>query len=189
MSVSGWDAEYDVVVVGSGAAGMAAALTAQIAGRSALLIEKTDRIGGSTAISGGAVWAPLNASWGFDNRTAAVRIPAGNTAARRLEIRTASADANPYLILAGTIAAGADGITRGLRPPAALEGDAYKDGTLERLPASLDAAVGAFEQSAFCKDVFGETFVQTFSLLLRREETAFREHVTDWERARYLEPS
>lgn len=55
-----WDQEVDVVVVGSGAGGMAAALTAKAQGCSVLLLEKTDRIGGSTAISGGAVWAPLN---------------------------------------------------------------------------------------------------------------------------------
>jgi succinate dehydrogenase/fumarate reductase flavoprotein subunit len=57
---SSWDEEVDVLVVGSGAAGMAAAITAHDEGRSVLLIEKTDRIGGATAISGGAVWAPMN---------------------------------------------------------------------------------------------------------------------------------
>jgi glutamine synthetase len=127
--------------------------------------------------------------WGDDNRTVAVRIPAGDPAARRLEIRTASADANPYLIIAGTIAAGADGLRRGLTPPAPVEGDAYKDDTLERLPDTWGDAVDRFEASAFCKDLFGEVFLETFSILARREEAAFRAHVTDWERNRYLDPS
>jgi succinate dehydrogenase/fumarate reductase flavoprotein subunit len=56
-----WDAEADAIVVGSGAAGMAAALTAKLGGLEVVLLEKTDRIGGSTAVSGGAVWLPLNA--------------------------------------------------------------------------------------------------------------------------------
>jgi succinate dehydrogenase/fumarate reductase flavoprotein subunit len=54
------DTEVDVLVVGSGAAGMATALTASIEGLEVLLVEKTDRIGGSTAISGGGIWVPNN---------------------------------------------------------------------------------------------------------------------------------
>ncbi len=131
-------------------------------------------------------FAPNRVSWAVDNRTAAVRIPASDPDGRRLEIRTASADANPYLVVAGAIAAGADGIARSLTPPPPIEGDAYKDDTLERLPVRWGEAVDLFERSAFCKDVFGETFVETFSLLARREEKAFHQHVTDWERARYL---
>ncbi|MEJ8816009.1 FAD-dependent oxidoreductase [Variovorax ureilyticus] len=60
MKAPQWDKEVDVLVVGAGAGGMAAAITAHFHGSSVLLVEKTDRIGGSTAISGGAVWAPLN---------------------------------------------------------------------------------------------------------------------------------
>lgn len=55
------NAEYDVVVIGAGAAGMVAAITAASGGLTVLVVEKTDRIGGSTAVSGGAVWAPLTA--------------------------------------------------------------------------------------------------------------------------------
>lgn len=60
MTEPQWDQEVDVLVIGAGAGGMAAAITAQIEGSSVLLVEKSDRIGGATAVSGGAVWAPLN---------------------------------------------------------------------------------------------------------------------------------
>jgi glutamine synthetase len=134
-------------------------------------------------------FAPNRVSWALDNRTVAVRIPPGDGDARRLEIRTASSDANPYLILAGALASIADGIERRLEPQPATRGDAYKDGEATKLPTSLDRAVEVFEGSPFCKEVFGEVFVETFSILARNEQQAFLRSVTDWERNRYLAPS
>ncbi|WP_447402529.1 FAD-dependent oxidoreductase [Lysinibacillus sp. fkY74-1] len=55
-----WDASFDVVVVGSGAAGLTAGLSAKLQGLKSLVIEKTDRYGGASAISGGALWIPNN---------------------------------------------------------------------------------------------------------------------------------
>jgi glutamine synthetase len=134
-------------------------------------------------------FAPNRVSWGMDNRSVAVRIPSGDASSRRLEIRTASADANPYLIIAATVASGADGLARHLDPPKPTEGDAYLDGSLERLPATLGEAVDRFERSAFCRERFGELFVDSYALICRREEAAYREHVSEWERTRYLELS
>src|SRR5512139_3293623 len=59
-TATGWDEEYDVVIVGSGGGGMAAALTAADAGLSAVIVEKGSKYGGSTAISGGGIWVPNN---------------------------------------------------------------------------------------------------------------------------------
>lgn len=132
-------------------------------------------------------YAPNRVSWGDDNRTVAVRIPAGDHPSRRLEIRMPSADANPYLVAAVAIASGADGLERSLTPPAAVVGDAYRDDALERFPTTLAEAVEQLERSAFCKEVLGESFVETFSLTCRRESEAFSASVTDWERARYLD--
>lgn len=60
MSKNNWDTSYDVVIVGSGAGGLTAGITAQLHGLSSLVIEKTDKYGGSTALSGGAIWVPNN---------------------------------------------------------------------------------------------------------------------------------
>jgi glutamine synthetase len=88
--------------------------------------------------------------------------------------------------MAGAIASGADGIAPELEPQPVTDGDAYQVPDLEVLPASLGTAAQLFERSPFCRGQYGETFVETFTILARREQAAFRHHVTDWEGDHYL---
>ena len=133
-------------------------------------------------------FAPNRICWGLDNRTAAIRVPPARGSDTRLEIRAASADANPYLVIAGTAAAGLAGLENGETPPPPLEGDAYKRNDLELLPSTLEEASRTFSESAFCRETFGDVMVDVLSHLERYEVDQFRRHVTDWERDRYLDP-
>jgi glutamine synthetase len=132
-------------------------------------------------------FAPTCATWGGDNRTVAVRSIAGLGEATRLESRGAAADANPYLVIAGLLHAGTDGLGRELPLPPYTPGDAYCDTTSPRIPATLQDALVAFEQSAFYREAFGDLFVDSFVALGRHEVDLFARQVTEWERARYRE--
>ena len=71
-------------------------------------------------------FAPINVSWGLENRSCALRVIRGDDPTRsRIECRRPGADANPYLALAVLVASAADGIRRGAEPPEPVEGDAY----------------------------------------------------------------
>ena len=87
-------------------------------------------------------FAPMNATWSEDNRTVGIRT-IGHGAGRRIEYRGASADANPYLIIAGCIAAGLDGVKNNTVLPPRHDGDAYALGL--SLPATLAEGTAAFE--------------------------------------------
>ena len=90
--------------------------------------------------------APTSLSWGYDNRTVAVRIPNSDAKARRMEIRPASAEANPFLFLLVILAAATEGMGLQLEPPAPIEGDSYKQ-ALPQLPKHFDEALNRFETS------------------------------------------
>jgi glutamine synthetase len=132
-------------------------------------------------------FAPTCVTWGGDNRTVAVRSIVGLGEATRLESRGAAADANPYLVLAGLLHAGSDGLANDLRLPEYTPGDAYVDTTSPRIPATLQEALGAFEGSAFYRDAFGDLFVDTLVAMGRHEVELYMRQVTDWERTRYME--
>jgi glutamine synthetase len=91
--------------------------------------------------------APTAICWGYENRTAAIRIPAGNPAARRIEHRVAGGDVNPYLLLATILGAALDGIERGLDAPPPIVGNAYAVESLPQIPDSWADAIDAFERS------------------------------------------
>jgi glutamine synthetase len=132
-------------------------------------------------------FAPTQVSWGLDHRLVAVRSVVEHGQATRLEARWASADANPYLVLAGCLAAGADGLANDFEIPPIVTGDPHVDASLTRLPTTLADALPAFERSAFVRDVYGDVFADVFVVMLRHELELFERHVSDWERERYRE--
>ncbi len=131
-------------------------------------------------------FAPTQVCWGMDNRTVGVRAIAGQGPANRLEWRGGAADANPYLAIAGSLAAGLDGVRLGLRPPARVEGDAYARAELAPLPTTLEAGLDAIEHDCFAERTLG-AFLQVFVALGRHELSLWRSAVTDWEQARYMD--
>jgi glutamine synthetase len=132
-------------------------------------------------------FSPTQVSWGLDHRLVGVRSAVGRGAATRLECRWASADANPYLVLAGCLAAGADGLERELEVPPIVTGDPHVDASLTRLPTQLEEALPALEHSRFVRETYGDVFVDVYVVMLRHELELFARHVTDWERDRYRE--
>ncbi|MGH2634676.1 MAG: glutamine synthetase family protein [Actinomycetota bacterium] len=131
-------------------------------------------------------FAPVNATWGFENRSCAVRvIRSSRPELWRFECRRPGADANPYLALAALVASAADGIQRAATPPAAVEGDAYQRPDLPELPGSLESALRAFDEDAVLRRALGERFSEYYVTSRAWELRAWRETVTDWERERY----
>jgi glutamine synthetase len=100
-------------------------------------------------------FAPINATWGYENRSCAVRvIRSARSEFWRFECRRPGADANPYLALAAIAASAADGIRRSAAPPDPIVGDAYAL-DLPELPSSLESALRAFERTARCARRWG----------------------------------
>jgi len=131
-------------------------------------------------------FAPTNVSWGYDNRTVSTRSLLGIGSASRLEHRTGSADANPYLIIAANIAAGLYGIKNKLTLPDALNENAYLSDA-PQLPKTYKDALALLRESGAASEYFSPTFLDHFLTVGRHEVELFDSIVTDWEQARYLE--
>ena len=133
--------------------------------------------------------APTFASWGYENRTVALRIPESPPVARRIEHRVSGADANPYLVLASILAGALYGIENKIEPPAPITGDAYTDDSADRtqtLPNKWDDATDRFSQSDVLKEYLGETFVRVYTAAKRQEQRKLHEQISDIEYEAYL---
>jgi len=130
-------------------------------------------------------WAPINSTWGIDNRTTAIRALPTNSKSSRVELRLTGADINPYLAMAASLAAGLEGIQQGLRPwPPEVDG--YNSGA-KRLPRSLAEATRLLNSSEVARDWLGNDFIDHYVATREWEVRQFEKAVTDWELARYLE--
>ncbi|MEO1041999.1 MAG: glutamine synthetase family protein [Pseudomonadota bacterium] len=129
--------------------------------------------------------APTTVSWGYDNRTASIRIPSSDHKARRLEHRVAGADANPYLVLAAIMGALIDGVEQKIEPQAPLQGNAYASG-LPTLPTTWLGAIQAFATSNGMRDVFNPLLHDVYAACKRQEYDTFAEMVPLTEYEAYL---
>lgn len=137
-------------------------------------------------------FAPTHVHWGLDNRTVLARcITEAGSSANRVEFRSAGADATAHLMIAGVLAAGCDGLERGLVPPPMSDGDMYTNpGDCAPLPATLAEAIAAYDGSTLAEQL-GEAFSTNYlctanhELALATENSPDPENVNDWERARF----
>ena len=127
-----------------------------------------------------AASAPVNNKWGYDNRTTAFRVPRSDPAARRVENRIPSSDANPYLALAGSLACGLIGITNKLKAEAPVLTTANADEI--DLPRGLLEAVDLFEGDEELCALLGKSFAATYAAIKRAEFETFMEVISPWER-------
>jgi glutamine synthetase len=132
--------------------------------------------------------APTHANWGWDNRSAFVRVPPERGPATRLEARVGDGSANPYLAVGVLLMAGLHGLREQLDPPAPVAGDAYRAGPEggALLPTSLDQALDALEADDVLLEAVGPEIVEPFLAMKRFELERHRAHVSEWELEEYL---
>ena len=129
--------------------------------------------------------APTTLTWGYDNRSAALRIPASTPDATRIEHRVAGADANPYLVLAVILSGIIDGIEKRMKAPPALSGNAYAS-KAAHLPRRWDEALDLFANSAFIDRAFGKAFKKVFLACKQQEIELIEAEISSVEHDAYL---
>ena len=131
-------------------------------------------------------WAPTAVVYGEDNRTCGFRL-VGHGAGRRVESRIPGADVNPYLVLAGAIAAGLYGIDHELEPGEPFARNAYEATDVTRIPSTLVEAIDELRRSPVALEAFGPDVRHHLLNTAEQEWAASNRYVTDWELARNFE--
>ena len=132
-------------------------------------------------------YAPVAATWGVNNRTVSLRIPAGSPQSRHVEHRICGADANPYLAVAAVLGAMVHGMRGQIDPGPAVIGNGYEaEGADIRLPNHWAAAIEAFETSDLMKQYLGERFVKNYAIVKGVEMSRFMAEVTELDFTWYL---
>ncbi|RBH51960.1 glutamine synthetase, partial [Pseudomonas sp. MWU13-2860] len=124
--------------------------------------------------------APINLSWGYDNRPCGLRVPHSDPQARRVENRLAGVDVNPYLAIAASLACGYLGMKQGLMPSEPLSGSAYEQP--HQLPRHLDDAIDMLLKCEPLTNLFGEHFIRTYSAIKEAEYREYFDVISPWER-------
>ena len=137
--------------------------------------------------------APCYLAWSASNRSALIRIPASRGQSTRVELRSPDPCCNPYLELAVCLAAGLDGIEKGLVPPAeitenifAMDQAARDARGIDSLPGSLEEAVKAMQEDSLILDALGAHVAENYIEGKRKEWDEYRTRVSSWEREKYI---
>ncbi len=128
--------------------------------------------------------APINLDWGQDNRTTGLRVPISGPAARRVENRVVGADANPYLAIAATLAAGFLGITEKAKPRPEVSDDSYA--RARELPYGLLEAIDEFKACEPLRMALGPGFSELYAGVKQHEFDEFMRVISPWEREHLL---
>lgn len=138
--------------------------------------------------------APVYIAWSASNRSPLVRVPASRGMGTRIELRNPDPSANPYLTLALCLAAGLDGVRRGLTPPHSTDGNIFEltedereEKGIENLPSNLKEAVRAMKRDALVRETLGKHIFDKYVEHKSEEWNDYKIRVTQWEIDRYLE--
>ncbi len=132
--------------------------------------------------------APVEITWSHTNRAPLVRLTSVGDFGARMILRSPDGASNPYLVLAGCLAAGLEGMKKKMQPPACLDNiNIWERDALDILPRTLGEAVEAFEQDELLHRIYGQKLTEMMLEEKQEEWEEYSRQVTSWEVDKYLD--